>query len=157
MDKLWKVSRGPIAATELDVKKSEAINAMLIHPIGVLPSKVGDPIRPFALGLFQEIRSLLNSECGVTALRRATGAYVRSKRYYFASAQPDSMRHDIHGNPVEPLTTEDRSAAQQRFLSLKQDRTEDISTQAATPSASPQATRTEQIRAALLGRRADRR
>jgi len=156
MDRPWKVSRGPIAATEMDVKKSEAINAMLIHPIKVLPSNVGDPIRPFALGLFQEIRLLLKPECGVTALRRATGAYVRSKRYYFASAQPDSMRHDIDGNPVEPLTAEDRFAAQERFLSLKTDRSEEVSVEKVAPPTPPRLTKTDQIRAALLGRRADR-
>lgn len=152
MQKPWAVSRGPIAATELDVQKAEAINTLLIQPIGILPSRLGDPIRPFAVGLFNEIRSLLKPDIGATTLRRAVGAFVHSKRYYFASAQPDSMRHDIHGKPAEPLSAADRLVAQQRFLSLKRNNGQaDISAseQAPAPAAPDKA---EQIRSALLGR-----
>ena len=42
----WKISRGPIAATELDIEKANAINTLLIRPVGVLPAKAGDPILP---------------------------------------------------------------------------------------------------------------
>ena len=55
MMKPWTVSRGPVAATELDVQKAEAINAMLVRPIAILPKAPGDPIRPFAIGLFENI------------------------------------------------------------------------------------------------------
>lgn len=46
MDKPWKISRGPIAATELDVEKANAINVLLIRPVGVLPAKAGDSVLP---------------------------------------------------------------------------------------------------------------
>lgn len=121
MDRPWTVSRGPIAATELDVEKARAINAMLVRPIGILPSCAGEPIRPFAIGLFNEMRMLLRPGYGVTNLRRATAAYVFSKRYYFASAQPDSMRHDLDGNPVAALDAADRLASQKSFLKLKRE------------------------------------
>lgn len=119
MDKPWTESHGPIVATELDVHKAAVISGLLVRPIGILPSKPGDQIHPFALGLFNDIRALLKPEAGVTALRRAVGTFVHSKRYYFASAQAGSMRHDIDGKPVEPLSAGDRLVAQRRFLSLK--------------------------------------
>ncbi|MBB2719211.1 UNVERIFIED_ORG: hypothetical protein GGE64_004927 [Rhizobium etli] len=148
MDKPWKISRGPIAATELDVEKANAINSMLIRPVGVLPAKPGDPVLPFAVGLFNELRPLLNPEAGVTTLRRATAAYVHCRRYYFASAQPDSMRHNIDGEPVEPLSAEDRLVAQKRFLSLKQSAKAEAPEPAPVPP--PVLSKNEQIRAALL-------
>ncbi|MFP3543727.1 ProQ/FINO family protein [Rhizobium sp. SIMBA_035] len=119
MRKAWTVSRGPLAATEADVEKARAINAMLTRSIGILPENPGDPILPFAVGLFNEIKALLKPEHGVSSLRRATAFHIFSKRYYFASAQPDSMRHDIDGRPVEPLSAADRLAAQKSFLDVK--------------------------------------
>ncbi|ULJ75928.1 ProQ/FINO family protein [Rhizobium gallicum] len=151
MDKPWTASHGPIAATEFDVQKAEAISVLLIRPIGILPNKPGDPIRPFALGLFNDIRALVKPDVKATALRRAVGSFVHSKRYYFASAQPGSMRHDIDGKPVEPLSTEDRLVAQRRFLSLKRGNDENSDSHVEPPTAAPPS-KTEQIRAALLRR-----
>jgi sRNA-binding protein len=151
MDKTWTVSHGPIIATEFDVQKAEAISVLLMRPIGILPNKPGDPIRPFALGLFNDIRALAKPDVKATALRRAVGSFVHSKRYYFASAQPGSMRHDIDGRPVEPLSTEDRLVAQRRFLSLKRGNDENSDSHVEPPTAAPPS-KTEQIRAALLRR-----
>jgi sRNA-binding protein len=153
MDKPWKISRGPIAATELDVEKANAINTLLIRPVGVLPAKAGDPVLPFAVGLFNELRPLLKPDAGVTTLRRATAAYVHGRRYYFASAQPDSMRHGLDGEPVEPLSPEDRLVAQNRFLSLKQATGKADAPEQTAPVPAPLLSKSEQIRAALLGKR----
>ncbi|MBB4195416.1 sRNA-binding protein [Rhizobium aethiopicum] len=151
MDKPWKISRGPIAATELDVEKANAINTLLVRPVGVLPTKAGDPVLPFAVGLFNELRPLLKPDAGVTTLRRATAAYVHCRRYYFASAQPDSMRHNIDGEPVEPLSEEDRLVAQKRFLSLKQSAAKaEEAEPAPVVVPAPVLSKNEQIRAALL-------
>jgi hypothetical protein len=155
MTKLWTVSRGPILATETDIQKAEAINALLVRPISILPQKPGDHIHPFAIGLFDEIRTLLKPEVGATTLRRAIAAFVHTKRYYFASAQPDSARHDIDGRPLELLTDEDRLTAQNRFLTL----TQKISggeksgvIPSIPPPTMPVMTKSDQIRANLLGR-----
>ncbi|PDT10963.1 MULTISPECIES: ProQ/FINO family protein [unclassified Rhizobium] len=153
MDKPWKVSRGPIAASELDVEKANAINMLLIRPVGVLPAKAGDPILPFAVGLFNELRPLLKPDAGVTTLRRATAAYVHCRRYYFASAQPDSMRHGLDGDPVEPLSSEDRLVAQKRFLSLKQGTAKAEAPEQPAPVPPPLLSKNEQIRAALLSKK----
>lgn len=152
MDKLWTVSRGPIATAEIDLQKAEAINTLLVRPIGILPIALGEPIRPFAVGLFEEIRALLKPEIAATKLRRAVGAFVHSKRYYFASAQPDSVRHDIDGRPMEPLSPADRLAAQQSFLSLNRKQNQTTSPAAEPASIQAPATKAEQIRAALLSR-----
>lgn len=104
----WTKSRGPIQATEQDVRKADAINALLVRPIALLPTRVGDPILPFTIGIFDTIRQFLKPETNSTPLRRAVGTFVHSKRYFFACAQPDSMRHDVDGQPVEPLSQEDR-------------------------------------------------
>ena len=56
----------PVLAREREVAKIEAINALLTRPIAVLPAKVGDPIRPFALGLWNEVRPLLKPEISVS-------------------------------------------------------------------------------------------
>ncbi|WP_064708434.1 ProQ/FINO family protein [Rhizobium bangladeshense] len=150
MDKPWKISRGPIAATEFDVEKANAINTLLIRQVGVLPTKPGDSILPFAVGLFNELRPLLKPDAGVTTLRRATAAYVHCRRYYFASAQPDSMRHNLDGEPVEPLSQEDRLVAQKRFLSLKQSAAKAETLERAPVVPAPVLSKNEQIRAALL-------
>lgn len=153
MEEPWMTTNGPIAATALDVKKAEAINTLLLQRIDILPSKPGDPVRPFALGLWNEIRPLLKPDVPVMSLRRATSAFLHSKRYYFACAQPDSTRHDIAGNPTEPLSPEDRLAAQQRLTALRQ-------TQAKAPAhhdepkpTPPTVSKADLIRASLLGRR----
>jgi len=115
----WTENRGAIAAGPNEVGKADAINALLLRPIGLLPQVEGDPIKPFALGIWTEIRTLMKPDVSVTALRRAISVYTHSKRYYFACAQPDAQRHDIDGNPIGQVSDEDRLAAQTTVLSLK--------------------------------------
>lgn len=153
MAKSWADSRGPILATDIDLQKAEAINALLVHPIAVLPKEQGDHIRPFAIGLFEEIRDLMNSDVTITKLRRSVAAFVHSKRYYYASAQPDSMRHDIHGNPVETISPGDRAVAQQRFLALKGKGVEAQPEPQASSHPVSSVSKTAQIRSALFGRK----
>ncbi|MDQ0563222.1 hypothetical protein QO004_005031 [Rhizobium mesoamericanum] len=62
MTKPWTTSRGPITANEADLAKARAINALRL--IEILPAKMGDPIRPFALGLTNDIGSLLSPDVG---------------------------------------------------------------------------------------------
>ncbi|WP_112798945.1 ProQ/FINO family protein [Rhizobium sp. SYY.PMSO] len=157
MEEPWTTNRGPIVATELDVKKAAAINTLLLRPVDILPAKAGDPIRPFALGLWNEIRPLLKPDVPVMSLRRATSAFLHSKRYYYACAQPDSMRHDLAGNPVEPLSTEDRSAAQERLNALRQTSAKVEARRDEPPSPPPAVSKAELIRASLLrSKRSDR-
>lgn len=154
MEEPLMTDNGPIVATALDVKKADAINTLLVQRIAILPSKPGDVVRPFALGLWNEIRPLLKPDMPVMSLRRATSAFLHSKQYYYACAHPGSMRHDIAGNPTEPLSTEDRLAAQERLTALRQ-------TQAKAPARHeepkapppPVVSKADLIRASLLGGR----
>lgn len=160
MTKAWTVSRGPILATEIDVEKAQAINLLLIRPIGILPQKPGDPIRPFAIGLFEDIRAISKPNVGVTTLRRAVAAFVHTKRYYFASAQPDALRHDIDGAPLQQLSDDDKLTAQARFLALREKTSGDERPErsiTAPPPVNLQMSKAEQIRATLLGARGSRR
>ena len=150
-EKIWTVSRGPVTANSLDLQKAEAINALIDAPAGILPTALGDQIKPFAIGLFDEFRARLQPNVTATVLRRAIAAFVHSKRYYFASAQPDAMRHDYAGNPLEPVSADDRLIAQTRFLQLKQKNVPVSDEDVVTPAAV--LTKTEQIRASLLRRR----
>lgn len=147
-------NHGPIVATALDVKKAEAINTLLVRRVDILPSKPGDIIRPFALGLWNELRPLLKPDMSVMSLRRATSAFLHSKQYYFACAQPGSIRHDIAGNPIELLSDEDRHAAQQRLTTLRQTPAKPTPDQSEPKSPPPPAmSKAELIRASLLGRK----
>lgn len=112
-------SSGPVEAREREVAKAEAINALLIRPIGILPAKPGDPIRPFALGLWAEIRVLLKPEISVSTLRKATGAYVHCRTYQIAVARPGSIRHDINGKPVDPISDADRLDARKKYENFR--------------------------------------
>ncbi|NLR98110.1 ProQ/FINO family protein [Rhizobium sp. P38BS-XIX] len=154
MEESRMTNHGPIVATALDIKKADAINTLLVHHIGILPQKPGDLIRPFALGLWNEIRPLLRPDMSVMSLRRATSAFLHSKQYYFACAQSDSMRHNIDGNPTEPLSADDRQAAQKRLVVLKQTQSKPAPApvEPKAPPA-PVVSKADLIRASLLGRR----
>lgn len=153
MEEPRMTNHSPIVATALDVKKAEAINTLLVRRVEILPSKPGDIIRPFALGLWNEIRPLLKPDMPVMSLRRATSAFLHSKQYYFACAQPDSIRHDIAGNPIEPLSDEDRHAAQQRLTALRQTPVKSPPQQSEPKSQTPTMSKADLIRASLLGRK----
>jgi len=150
MTKPWTYSRGPIAANEYDLVKAGEINALLRQPIDVLPATIGDPIKPFAVGLWNEVRLLLKPDISVTTLRKATGAYIHSKRYFFATAQPDSMRFDLQGKPIEPVSTADRLSAQARYQRLKRS---DLQLDPDADIAPSLPSKVDRIRAGLLARR----
>ena len=108
-----------VLAREREITKTEAINALLIRPIAVLPVQLGDPILPFALGLWNDIRPLLKPEISVTALRKVMATYVHSRSYQIAIARAGSFRHDINGEPVESVSDADRLDALKKYEGFK--------------------------------------
>ncbi len=108
-------SSGVVSAREREVAKSETINALLTRPVAVLPAKLGDPVLPFARGLWNDIRPLLKPDTSVTTLRKAMATYVHSRRYQIAVSRPGSLRHDINGVPVSPISDADRLDAQAKL------------------------------------------
>lgn len=140
---------GPVLAREREVAKTEAINALLTRPIAILPAKIGDPVLPFALGLWNDIRPLLKSDVSVSALRKAMATYVHSRSYQIAVARAGSSRHDINGEMVEPVSDADRMDAVRKYEGF-QARDGSSKPKSASPA---QPTKTEAIRIALLGRK----
>jgi hypothetical protein len=104
----WARSRVPSTAGPAVLARAQALNALLVAPIGVLPATVGDPLRPFQVGLGPEILARRRPEVAVNVCERAIRDYVRSFSYRHAVAQPGSMRYDLDGNPVEPVSEKDR-------------------------------------------------
>lgn len=141
-----------VFAREREVAKTAAINTLLIRPVAILPSRVGDPIRPFALGLWNEIRPLLKPDISVSALRKAMATYVHARSYQLAVARPGSQRHDINGEPVEPVSDADRLDALKKYESFKA-RNGSIFSAPASSSLAASASNRDAISAHLLRRR----
>lgn len=140
-----------VFARDREVAKTEAINALLIRPIRVLPAKVGDPLRPLTVGLWKEIRPLLKPDVSVTALRKAMATYVHSRSYQIAVARPGSLRHDINGAPVCPVSDADRLDAQEKYENFKS--RDGSRNSKPAPALFTPASKTEYIRAAPLRRK----
>lgn len=104
----WARSRVPSTAGPAILARAQALNALLMAPIDVLPAALGDPLRPFQVGLGPEILARRRPEVTVNVCERAIRDYVRSFSYRHAVAQPGSMRYDLDGNPVEPVSEKDR-------------------------------------------------
>jgi len=152
MNEKSQISSKPVIATDKDIRRVMATTGLLVQPLGVLPVAVGDPIRPVAIGFFQQVSPFLSPGVSVTALRRAIGAYVHSKRYYLACSQQDAIRHDINGNPVEPVSESDKLNAQKCLQIFRQQKSQ-TPTPAMVPSTVLAAeNKRDLIRASLLGR-----
>ena len=72
----------------------------------VLPSEVGDPIRPLKIGVHADLEALLPDGEAHEVLGRVLRRYTRGRAYLTALAAPDARRHDLAGNPVEPVAEE---------------------------------------------------
>src|SRR3954467_6006636 len=75
----------------------------------VLPSAVGDPIRPLKIGVHTDLAALLPDGEVHEVLSRVLRRYTRSSQYLAALAAPDAVRHDLAGNPVEPVAEEHKT------------------------------------------------
>jgi sRNA-binding protein len=80
----------------------------------VLPSKVGDPIRPLKIGVHSDLAVLLPDGEAHEVLSRVLRRYTRSTQYLAALAAPDAVRHDLAGNPVGPVAEEHKTHVQPR-------------------------------------------
>jgi hypothetical protein len=75
----------------------------------VLPSEVGDPIRPLKIGVRSDLAVLLPDGEAHEVLGRVLRRYTRGREYLAALAAPDALRHDLVGNPVEPVAEEHKT------------------------------------------------
>src|SRR3954452_180289 len=75
----------------------------------VLPSEVGDQIRPLKIGAGADLAALLPDGEAHEVLSRVLRLYTRSTQYLAAVAAPDAVRHDLAGTPVEPVAEEHKT------------------------------------------------
>src|SRR3954453_15077630 len=75
----------------------------------VLPSEVGDPIRPLKIGVRTDLAALLPDGEAHEGLSQVLRRYTRGREYMAALSAPDAMRHDLAGNPVEPVADEHKA------------------------------------------------
>ncbi|WP_425350969.1 ProQ/FINO family protein [Methylobacterium aquaticum] len=88
----------------------------------------------FQVGLGPEILARRRPEVAVDICERAIRDYVRSFSYRHAVAQPGSLRYDLDGNPVEPVSEKDRHDMQ-RNCEVDRERTRQRKTAAAIAAA----------------------
>ena len=93
----------------------------------VLPNKVGDVIKPLKIGALHDLTAMVPSgdEVATDDVRRVLYRYRRSGKYTYAVAADDSIRHDLDGQPVEPVAEVDRRGARislQRHITKARDR-----------------------------------
>src|SRR5215217_9070062 len=90
---------GPVAAREWDVAHAAALQALLTHPLAVLPKRVGDPLLPLRVGIWDALLAPLRPGAEPEALARALRAYTRSTGYFLACARKDAIRMTWMGEP----------------------------------------------------------
>lgn len=88
----------------------------VLHPLrevlpvwpAVLPSRIGDLIRPLKIGAREDFLELLGPPPSDAhrVLIRVLRRYAGSDRYQRALNAPDSWRHALDGTPVEPVAEE---------------------------------------------------
>lgn len=100
------------------IARARALNDLLVTPPGVLPQAEGDPVRVFAVGIHDTFAVCRRPEVDEATVAKTLGAYVRTFAYRLAMAQPNSMRHDVDGNPVEAVRDTERLRAQEDCLKL---------------------------------------
>ena len=81
-----------------------------VHPLlqrlwELHPRLFGARFRPLKLGIFEDLMARHPGAFAKEDLKQALGQHVRSSRYLEAVAEGDA-RHDLDGNPVEPVAPE---------------------------------------------------
>jgi len=81
-----------------------------VHPLlqrlwELHPRLFGARFRPLKLGVFEDLMARHPGAFAKDDLKQALGQHVRSSRYLEAVAEGDA-RHDLDGNPVEPVAPE---------------------------------------------------
>lgn len=77
-------------------------NPVLVQLAGMYPALFGDVALPLKRGIFQDLLTAHPDVFEKAALKEALGQHTRSTRYLKAMAE-NLPRHDLQGQPVEPL------------------------------------------------------
>ncbi len=104
------------AADHWHVRLWEPLRERLQSWPALLPSKPGDPIRPLAIGTDRALRALLITpdEDGWKLIKTIVMRHCKTTQYAAAMAMDGAMRHDLNGNPVEPVSDAHRQQRVER-------------------------------------------
>ena len=87
------------------VQQSRAVNPILEKLFELYPKMFGAHFLPLKLGTFQDLMARHPEEFKKDELKLAMGQHARSTRY-LESVAAGLARHDLDGNPVEPVAPE---------------------------------------------------
>ena len=76
-----------------------ALRALLTESPAVLPNRVGDPLLPLQIGIWDALLAVLRPGAEPEALARVLRGYTRSTGYFMACGRKDAMRHDLEQEP----------------------------------------------------------
>ena len=116
-------------AGQQPARKNGAPAPRKVHPVlerlfELYPQLFGARFRPLKLGIYQELLAAHGDEFKAEDLKLAMGLHARSTRYLecVAAGHP---RHDLQGNPVEPVAPEHIHHAILEVFRRRQGRTTD--------------------------------
>lgn len=116
-------------AGQQPARKNGAPAPRKVHPVlerlfELYPQLFGARFRPLKLGIYQELLAAHGDEFKAEDLKLAMGLHARSTRYLecMAAGHP---RHDLQGNPVEPVAPEHIHHAILEVFRRRQGRTKD--------------------------------
>lgn len=86
-------------------QQARPVNPVLERLFGLYPKLFGAHFLPLKLGVFQDLLARHPDEFKKDELKFAMGQHARSTRY-LESVAAGHARHDLDGNPVEPVSPE---------------------------------------------------
>jgi sRNA-binding protein len=113
----------PLASNPPSAKAAAAqdLQAVLQRLFELYPHLFGAQFLPLKLGVFQELLSLHPEHFDRESLKAALGAHTRSTRY-LQSVAAGHKRHDLQGQPLEPVAPEHVCAALLELFRRRQGR-----------------------------------
>ena len=99
------------AANQWILNVLQPLRKVLPNWPAVLPSRVGDPLRPLKIGIYDDLAALLGSPPSDAheVLKRALRRFTSSSEYKSALAAEESWRYALDGTPVEPVSEKHRA------------------------------------------------
>lgn len=108
-----------VVATRYEVARAAELCALLREWPPVFPTEIGAPIQPLALGIHDALKILTRPEIDDTQLKQALRGYCLGLGYLLAQGRSGAWRHDLAGNPVEPVSEKHRRTAWTRFKTVR--------------------------------------
>lgn len=117
-------TRKPSAQRQQQLRQPRKANPVLERLFELYPTLFGVQFLPLKLGVYKDLLALHPDEFKPEDLKVAMGLHARSMRYLEAVAA-GHQRHDLEGNPVEPVAPEHVHHAMLEVFKRHQARTRD--------------------------------